>query len=377
MLEKLKKTNFKLILLGIFFVFVFLYDFDNGATDYFFLIISSVLFIGAFLLKKEIAEYLFIVIFVSYFFLFFYALFHTPFNGGHDHNIFEEDIFNGYKLKVNLNTVFDDNIRSGQIVTNSEGFRDDEFIKSGKNTLTLLGDSMVFGLKVDQVNNIDKQIENICEVDAYNFGVGGYGIPDVYRVFANTDHDTSHVIYFFYMNDLREDNLYTSENILVYDGYLITKTHSGLKERSEVDIESEINSIQNKKYIYSPLKLRYFFMLFKNYLINKNVYTAPEEMLSGYSNENTELAVEWTIKLSEIVKKRKAKFIVFVLPSLKSVMSRKYLDEVNNYMKLVKQENIEVIDIFDDMTVEDYISYDGHLSENGMQKIAIKLCNFI
>ena len=373
----LTKINFKLIILGIFFIFIFLYDFDNGITDYLFLIISFVLFIAAFFLSPKIGEYLFITIFVSYFFLLFYGIFFTPYKGAHDHNIFEEDKIIGYKLQSNLNTEFDDNIRSGIISTNSEGFRDDEFIKKDKKTITLVGDSMVFGLKVDQINNLDKQIESICDVDAHNLGVGGYGIPAINEVFSKYKHETSHVIYFFYMNDLRKDNFFNGDDILVYDGYIITKNDTALTEKSEKEIQAQIEIIKNEKYVYSPIKLRYFFMLLKNFLVNVNVYTAPEETLSGYSEKSTSLAVDWTLNLSKKVRERGAKFTVFILPSLKSVISRKYLSEVSDYISLLEDKNIEVIDIFDNVNTNDYISYDGHLSEKGMQKISRKLCEFI
>ena len=74
----------------------------------------------------------------------FYGIFFTPYKGAHDHNIFEKDKIIGYKLQSNLNTEFDDNIRSGIISTNSEGFRDDEFIKKDKN-YNLVSDSWSLG----------------------------------------------------------------------------------------------------------------------------------------------------------------------------------------------------------------------------------------
>ena len=118
-------------------------------------------------------------------------------------------------------------------------------------------------------------------------------------------------------------------------------------------------------------------MLLKNFLVNVNVYTAPEETLSGFSEKSTSLAVDWTVNLSKKVRQRGAKFTVFILPSLKSVISRKYLSEVSDYISLLEDKNIEVVDIFDSVNTNDYISYDGHLSEKGMQKISRKLCEFI
>ena len=59
------------------------------------------------------------------------------------------------------------------------------------------------------------------------------------------------------------------------------------------------------------------------------------------------------------------------------MISRKYLSEVSDYISLLEDKNIEVIDIFDSVNTNDYISYDGHLSEKGMQKISRKLCEFI
>jgi len=378
-----KIKNKKLIALSLLFLVLFFYDLDFGITDYIFLFVSICLFLCAMLFPTIISEYIFIIVLTSYSFLLCYSIFFTP-TASHNENIYIQDDILGYKLIPNLVSEFDDNLRKGVIKTNSLGFRDDEFIANGKNNIVLLGDSMTFGLKVDQKDNLDKHIEASCiNINAHNLGVGGYGLPTIinnYNNYNNYNIKHSHVIYFFYINDLRIDNFNNHKNTIVKDGHIIIKQGSDGITLSEDQINKKFADIGNEKNIFNSIKLRYFFMLLKNYLVMNGLFDTTNELnyfaFGGYSNELTDKAVLLTHELKEIVNLRGAKFTVVILPSFRSINAKKYTDQVKNYIKKISSD-INTIDLLSEMNQNDFIYYDGHLSERGMSKIAKKLCSTI
>ena len=369
--------NKNLLTLSFIFFIIFFYDLDYGITDYFFLIISIFFFISSILFPKWLSDYIFIIAFTSYSFLLCYSIFFTPTVSNND--IFMQDDVLGYKLIPNLIYKFDDNLRKGLIKTNSLGFRDDEFIDNGKNNIVLLGDSMTFGSLVDQKDNLDKQIEASCKnINAHNLGVGNYGLPTIISNYKSYNIKHSHVVYFFYINDLRIDNFNNQINTIVKDGYIIEKKGSDGTVISEDEINIKMNEFKKKKEnIYGAIKLRYFFMLLKDYLVMNGVFSTSHELndfkYGGYSDELTDKAVFLTNKLREIVNSRGSEFTVVILPSHRSINGKKYTHQVKNYIEKISY-NLRTIDLLDDMNQGDLIYYDGHLSEKGMQKIAKKLC---
>ena len=369
--------NKKLLTLSFIFLIIFFYDLEFGITDYIFLIFSIFFFISAVLFPKWVSNYIFIMALTSYSFLLCYSIFFTPTDSRN--SIFIQDDVLGYKLIPNLTYKFDDNLRKGLIKTNSLGFRDDEFIDNGKNNIVLLGDSMTFGFLVDQKDNLDKQIEASCKsVNAHNLGVGGYGLPAIINNYKSYNIKHSHVVYFFYINDLRIDNFNNHNNTIVKDGYIIVKKGSDGTVISEDDINIKINEFKKKKESkYGAIKLRYFFMLLKDYLVMNGVFSASHELndfkYGGYSDELTDKAVFLTNKLREIVNSRGSEFTVVILPSHRSINAKKYTNQVKNYIEKISY-NLRTIDLLDDMNQNDLIYYDGHLSEKGMQKVAKKLC---
>ena len=107
---------------------------------------------------------------------------------------------------------------------NSNGFRDDEFLKSKPNgtiRLFLIGDSFVFGSGVDQNSTIDKFIElecqkrgNICEV--YNLGIPAAALNTCDYISQEfTDFSPDAVIISFYVDNdiMNTDTLRSLGNI--------------------------------------------------------------------------------------------------------------------------------------------------------------------
>ena len=364
--------NLKIAALFLLFMVIFFIDFDNGITDYLFLAVSIFL-LGCFFIPKNISDYIFIIVLTSYAFLFMYSVFWTPVQDFPNYFISDETL--GYKLAPNINHKFDDNIRKGVISTNSLGHRDEEFTPNSNPNIVLLGDSMTFGHLVDQKNNLDKQIEQLCgNVNAHNLGVGGYGLPGITESYSRYNLEHTHAIYFFYINDLRSDNFTVHENSLVRDGYFIDDG----SERTEQEIIDILSSQYDpKKSITSHLKLRYLFLTLKNYLASINLINLENEInyfpYGGYSDDLTNQAINLTLKLKETVESNNAKFTVMILPSVRSINAKKYPNQVQTYLNKISKK-IETINPIKELHHDDYIYYDGHLSELGMKKIAKKIC---
>jgi hypothetical protein len=368
--------NKKIFFLSFIFLAIFLYDFENGITDYLFLILSGFLFITAFIIPKNISDYIFIVVSVSYLFLLTYTIYWSPVLSQYSNYYMDDEIL-GYKLKPNVNTTFDDNIRKGVIKTNSLGYRDDEFISNGNNNIVLLGDSSTFGELVDQQNNLDKQIEQLCgDINAHNLGVGGYGFPGIINTYKKYNLEHTHAIYFFHMNDLRSDNFTVHEDTFTKDGYLIFNG----TEKTEQEIENKLEEIKIGKKL-NPFKLRYFFLTLKGYLARIGLMDLDNELeyfpYGGYSDDLRIKGVNLTSELKEIVNSKKADFTVVIVPSLRSINSQKNTENVQKYIDNIISNGIRVIDPLKDLDQRDFIYYDGHWTESGMKKVALKLCKLI
>lgn len=155
--------------------------------------------------------------------------------------MFSNDPVIGYVLTPNWTGVFDDGFLWADIAINSFGHRDNEVADRAPDWL-LLGDSFTFGAYVRSEETIDRQIEEYSngEINAYNTGVGGYGLPAEIETFLRcTWFRGKAVFYMFYVNDLADNNLSLRE-YGVHDGYLVKRTQQDGTEYTVQELEEKI-----------------------------------------------------------------------------------------------------------------------------------------
>lgn len=149
---------------------------------------------------------------------------------------------------------------SSPTVTIRSGRR--EFQVRGKRTrkVAFVGDSVTFGTHLRDTDSYVEQVQRIQELyDAYNFGVPGYGLPEIESVVARLAGEKccDAIVYTFNFNDVHagmtgllpllenESNRFASMD--KYDGLL-----GGLKQLGK----DHIKSLYVIKYVWSNLSLR-------------------------------------------------------------------------------------------------------------------------
>ena len=106
------------------------------------------------------------------------------------------------------------------ISINSDGFRDDEFRPNDKFKVMLLGDSMTFGMEIDQKEIFSNLIEqnlvdsmSIDQVDVMNFGITGYSTAQeliCFEYYAPIVKPDIAILMLFEQNDFLDNDLYFS-----------------------------------------------------------------------------------------------------------------------------------------------------------------------
>jgi hypothetical protein len=134
----------------------------------------------------------------------------------------------GYRLAPNWSGIFDDGIVIAEYATNSIGHRDEEpKVRDFQRSILLIGDSFAFGYGLDQMETIDKSVEGISDgrIDAYNAGIQGYGPPAILESLVRCDwFSGTDVVYLFFNNDLRDDNLRLDMGLTVFAGHLVPRS---------------------------------------------------------------------------------------------------------------------------------------------------------
>ncbi len=229
------------------------------------------------------------------------------------------------------------------VKTDSLGFRNNPY-KGKKNGRKILmyGDSFLWGFHLNNEELISSRLSEELNVEVKNYGMVGYGTDQEYLVFKNSVEDSSLVLFFFYLNDLRDvlhDNLDTPYKpkpkfIIQNDSIVLTNSPIGEKRAivkvekkdSNLGIRYKISEVL-KRILYKSYIVKLIFSIlqynsFGKLLYEKNLMEIPEYMKPEWdipNYENIPLALKIYEKLilevQKECKKRGCDLIVFMIPS--------------------------------------------------------------
>lgn len=292
------------------------------------------------------------------------------------HRLYRSDPVVGYTLTPLWQGQFNDGYAQGKITVNSLGQRDDEPSTGSKHRILLLGDSFTFGALLDQSDTIDKQIERLStDIDAYNLGVPGYGLPAIIETLKRCDLPATEAFYLFYNNDLQNDDLLPDNGKFVVDGHLVpTKKPDGTLY-TEAEIREKIaGAIEEQESKRTIVDLQLFLLPHIRQLMNgKRFYDSQNfhirrSSLGGdrrYSEENVKRAISHTQELGRLSSARGMPFYVLIIPTLEEVRTREYSLPTAQYLKGIENQNMTVVPLIQSLAEKDYFSHDGHFTPSG------------
>lgn len=299
------------------------------------------------------------------------------------HHLYRADPIVGYTSTPHWQGQFNDGHAHGNIAVNSLGHRDDEPAPTSKRRILLLGDSFTFGALLDQSETIDKQLERLStDLDAYDLGVGGYGLPAIIETMRRCDLPAQEAFYLFFNNDLQNDNLLPDNGKFVVDGHLVPKTRTDGTPYTEAEARQKIaHAIEEQESRYAVVDLQ----LFRLPHIRRLILAAGERYddshglqirmsaLGGdrrYSEENVRLAVSHTQELRRLASARAMAFYVVIIPTLGEVQAREYSWPTAQYLKGIENQNMHVVPLLQSLAGKDYFPHDGHFTPGGAQVAA-------
>jgi hypothetical protein len=295
--------------------------------------------------------------------------------------LYRSDPVVGYTLTPLWQGQFNDGYAHGNITVNSLGQRDDEPSPGSKHRILLLGDSFTFGMLLDQSDTIDKQIERrSTDIDAYNLGVGGYGLPSIIETLKRCDLPAKEAFYLFYNNDLQNADLLPDNGKFVVDGYLVPRKKPDGTLYTEAEIRQKIApAIEEQERKRTIVDLRLFLLTHIRQLINgKKFYDSQDLYMSmsslgadrRYSEENIKLAISHTQELLRLSSARGMSFYIVIIPTLEEVRAREYSWSTAQYLKGIENQNMNVVPLIQSLAEKDYFSHDGHFTPSGARVAA-------
>lgn len=299
------------------------------------------------------------------------------------HRLYRADPVVGYTLTPNWQGQFNDGYAQGNIAVNSLGHRDDEPAPTSKRRILLLGDSFTFGALLDQSETIDKQIERLsADLDAYNLGVGGYGLPAIIETLRRCDLPAQEAFYLFFNNDLQNDNLLPDNGKFVVDGHLVPKTGTDGTPYTGAEARQKIaRAIEEQESKYAVVDLQLFLLSHIRRLIlaaGERYYDSHDlrirmATLGGdrrYSEENVRRAISHTQELGRLASARAMPFYVVIIPTLGEVQAREYSWPTVQYLKGIENQNTHVVPLIQSLAEKDYYPHDGHFTPGGARVAA-------
>ncbi|HAF07309.1 MAG: hypothetical protein QME48_05945 [bacterium] len=273
------------------------------------------------------------------------------------------------------------------VKTDSLGFRN-LFYKGEKKGRKVLmyGDSFLWGYHLNNEELISSRLSEELDVEVKNYGMIGYGTDQEYILFRGSVEDSSLVVFFFYLNDLRDilhDNLDTPYKpkpkfIIRKDSLILTNCPVG-KNREKVETEKRNIDLGIryrlsellKKILYKSFIVRIIFSnlqynSFGKLLYEKNLMEIPEYMKSEWdipNCENIPLALriyeKIILEVKRECKERGCDLIVFMIPS-----EWTYQRELQK-----KLERLRVLYGYNDRYEEVMDSVENILKRNGIRYI--------
>lgn len=131
---------------------------------------------------------------------------------------------------------------------NRQGYRGGEWRLDQPLRLLAVGDSFTFGLPLPEEDGFPAKIERLLGAGAavFNAGIPGYGVPHVLATIKRECPVARprHVLYFYYLNDTRWDNM-TIGATGVVDGWFVTLRRPGEEPRTLEQIREGIREALN------------------------------------------------------------------------------------------------------------------------------------
>jgi hypothetical protein len=293
--------------------------------------------------------------------------------------MYSKDPEMGYKLTPGWSGYWDDGILRSRYEINSLGHRDREpaLLPPSSKRVLLLGDSFTFGNLVTQGETIDSYVEKLSKgrVDAYNLGLAGAGPPHLLAMLEGLSEtiQADALVYLFYANDLRDDNL-RIDNHLIVDGHLISRydREKGVW-RSEEEIVSGMRQVVKQPRRSTVVDKALGVLTLEHLrdrvgaLRNSN---KPQDLFPGrkglnYRDSNISQVIEFVRKVSAEAVRRGMDFNVLIIPGVAETRAKKYSDPTARFVAALKKEYPEVIELIDVLSTADYIPHDGHFNSKG------------
>lgn len=286
------------------------------------------------------------------------------------------DEVTGYRLTPLWEGVYDDGFVDADIKINLLGHRDEE-PGANENRVLLLGDSFAFGALLPQAETIDKHIEDISaqRVDAYNMGVGGYGPPAILATFARGERIRGRwVVYLFFNNDLRSDNLASDPAVVCVDGYQVPARKDSGERFSRTELQEKIREK------LTPPPPRTLFDVIALEGIRTKLTEDPEsrvrhtQMLSGgrgaFETDGVAKAVGYTLEMQKLARMRGMPFQVMVLPTKGEAMAGRYSTPTQFYVDALRTHDVDAIELVGRLSSADYYEHDLHFNRHGSRIVA-------
>jgi lysophospholipase L1-like esterase len=295
-----------------------------------------------------------------------------------------------------------------EVKINSYGLRDEEFsLEKDKGTyrILVLGDSLTFGVGVENQDSYPEQLEEILNskmqdryrYEVVNAGVYGWGTHQEYKYLKRKgfDFDPNLIIVAFYSNDIEE----------VYVG----DSKRGLSFQPQFAFKKFLSK---HSYFYRFLRIQYNLLLIRMGMRYPAVFFAkPQDLLSDSYPKDLEVAFDKTkdyiIKLNELAMRKNIKVIFALLPAAFEILGKtdselinaieksrlfnykflslyklKVYNEIQNFLKDNNIPTIDLLPIFVDaykQTSLDYlfIKCDTHYTKDAHRIVAESIYDFI
>jgi hypothetical protein len=294
------------------------------------------------------------------------------------HGLFIADPEIGYRLAPNWAGSFDDGITNVEYRINSLGHRDEEYVESNApRRILLIGDSFAFGYRLAQSATIDRQLEQMSDgrIDVCNIGVQGYGPPAILESLRRADwFEGSDVLYLFFNNDLRSDNLLLDMGLTAFDGYLVSKyrpdstVYSDEEHRKQ--IEEHLNPPKPGLGLLKAAKLEHI----RSALISdRATYRNPLDIQGPgvFLPENISKAVRTTLAMRDLASERNMKFHVFLGPTRGEVLQGAYAPLVQDYAERLDANGVHPVELLDVIDESHYFPPpDIHLTPEGARQVS-------
>lgn len=293
--------------------------------------------------------------------------------------MFCKDDQTGYRLTPGWHGYFDNGVDRVEYRINSRGHRDDEPSAAARRRLLLIGDSFAFGYRLDQSETVDKQIETLSrsEIDAYNLGVQGYGPPAILESLKRCGWlNATDVVYLFFNNDLRDDNLLPDSGLTCFDGFLVPKCKEDGSRYTDTDYRRRIGNLTRPAALLSIALAREIVKLSHLKVLLSRGVAHPIRMLDTqgpgeFKDENIDKAYQYTAAMRELASRRGMGFHVVIVPTPGETQERRHAELVKTYIDRLRRDEFHVVDLLGYLPESAYFAPpDIHITAAGAKRAA-------